>query len=205
MNAGDGNNYVLLYNQVQNSSVKTGGAGNDSIVGNRSGYGVLYPPGKNDGKDTITGFNENDTLQLADSTWTPSTSGSDVLVKIGSSSVLLKNAKGKKLNIFPAREESLNIYNRTSNKLICGSAYNDTLRNEGVAVTLVAGEGADYVYLFGAAEKSMAIGGAGNDTLTVGAGSDLFFFDKGSAFITDYAAGQDKIKISGKNKKNHRD
>ena len=41
-------------------------------------------------------------------------------------------------------------------------------------------------------------GGAGNDTLTGGDGADVFIFDgKGTDVITDYAAGEDILKLSG--------
>ena len=67
-----------------------------------------------------------------------------------------------------ARTKALNIEGNAKANKIVGTSANDTLN-----------------------------GAAGNDTLTGGDGADIFVYDgKGTDVITDYAAGEDTLKIS---------
>ncbi|MBR6013718.1 MAG: hypothetical protein IK062_08055, partial [Selenomonadaceae bacterium] len=50
--------------------------------------------------------------------------------------------------------------------------------------------------LIGGTGKDTLNGGKGDDILTGGKGKDIFIFSEGNDTITDYTAGQDKIKIS---------
>ena len=77
------------------------------------------------------------------------------------------------------------IYGGAGNDTIFGGAGNDSLFGE---------EGNDKLY--GEAGNDTLSGGKGNDTLTGGAGNDVFVYSGGKDVITDYTAGQDKIKIA---------
>ena len=76
----------------------------------------------------------------------------------------------------------------TGNDSIIGNAGNDKIYGDAGNDKLLGGEGNDSLY-----------GGTGNDTLTGEKGNDVFVYEGGNDVITDYTAGQDKIKInSGK-------
>lgn len=91
----------------------------------------------------------------------------------------------------------------SSKDTISGGKGNDTLYGNSGNDSLVGGDGADKLYggngsdiLKGDAGNDSLYGGSGNDTLTGGAGNDVFIYEGGNDVITDYTAGQDKIKIS---------
>lgn len=109
------------------------------------------------------------------------------------------------------------IYCGTGNDKIYGLAGKDVLYGYSGKDTLYGGAGNDTLYgganndslfgeadsdkLYGEAGDDTLIGGAGSDTLTGGAGKDVFYYSSGDGadIITDYTAGDDKIKLaSGK-------
>ena len=75
----------------------SGGKGNDSIV-NDGGAHITYNFGSSFGKDIVTGFNDNDTVQITSGKYSSSKSGSNVIVKVGKSILTLVDAVGKKIN-----------------------------------------------------------------------------------------------------------
>ena len=77
----------------------SGGAGNDVINSQNAAKGNLYLYVAGDGNDTINGFTANDILQIAGSTYTTQTSGSNVIVKTDTGSINLIGAAGKSINI----------------------------------------------------------------------------------------------------------
>ena len=85
------NVYINLADKVR---VNTAG-GYDSIYNYFSWYDTIDT---GDGNDTVTGFDGNDTLKVYGS-YTRSTVGNDVVVKVGYGSITLKNAKNSTLNI----------------------------------------------------------------------------------------------------------
>ena len=102
--------------------------------------------------------------------------------------------------------------NAESGISIYGSKYDDTIRNDGVDVTIDAGNGNDSIISDGSDGKGASAvinAGAGNDTIHIGnlnvvsggIGSDLFVYTvgKGHATINDYSAYQDNdiIQVSG--------
>lgn len=123
MNGGNGNDYIYCWLN-DNGSLKggngsdtirvaggdyvtvNGGAGNDSIIfaSARTEYNVYNNPSvfieysSGDGDDTITGFDDNDTLSIAGS-YTRSTLDKDVIFSFDSGSITLKDAKGVSINI----------------------------------------------------------------------------------------------------------
>lgn len=99
IDGGNGNDYVHLYNQSADTTV-TGGKGNDTIK-SYSGNKVTYVYESGEGKDVIDGFNfGTDNLKI---NGVPTTyydySGDDIIFTIGSTSVTVKNGKGKTITI----------------------------------------------------------------------------------------------------------
>ncbi len=82
-----------------------GGAGADTIIGGKGKDTLTGGKGKNvyiynngDGKDIITDYKSSDKIQI-DSSYSTQVSGQDVIIKVGSGSITLKDAIDKKLNI----------------------------------------------------------------------------------------------------------
>ena len=95
------------------------------------------------------------------------------------------------------------LYGGNDNDLLKGESGNDTIYGNSGNDSLYGGEGTDKLYgdagndkLYGDAGNDSLYGNSGNDTLTGGAGNDVFIYEGGNDVITDYTAGQDKIKIS---------
>ena len=88
-------------------------------------------------------------------------------------------------NVNASKLSKINVVGNSLANSIKGGTGADTLRGGSGNDKLFGGNGADKLY-----------GDAGNDTLTGGAGKDVFVYEGGKDFITDYTAGQDKIKIS---------
>jgi len=94
------------------------------------------------------------------------------------------------------------IGNTSANSIATGSGNDTVFANTGND-KIIGGNGNDYLggeagndSLNGGAGDDTLIGGTGNDTLTGGTGKDLFVHVADTDFITDYAAGQDKIKLT---------
>lgn len=91
----------------------SGGAGNDSI--SNSGKHITYNFGTGYGKDTVVGFKAADTVKIVSGKYSASASGKDVVVKVGSATLTLKNAVGKKINfISSSGETSTKTYSASS-------------------------------------------------------------------------------------------
>ena len=73
-----------------------GGAGNDTLTGGNGKDLFIYESGN----DTITDYAMGDKIELSSGTISEySYSGNDLVFKIGSGSLTLKNAKGKKITV----------------------------------------------------------------------------------------------------------
>lgn len=214
VDGGKGNDTIKNYGD--NVTI-IGGAGNDYITTDYSHIGNVYQYAKGDGNDTIIGFNESDTLQITGGVYSKTLSGNDTVIKVGSNSITLKDTKNKNLNI----KGTLDTV--TANTLPAGLSYNTgkTILTASTKFTGNAIDLADYdptVTKVNAASLTKGIsiigssaanslkggkgadtisGGTGNDTLTGGNGKDIFVYSSGKDVITDYVAGQDKIKLTG--------
>ena len=141
-----------------------------------------------DGNDTVKGWNNGNTLYITGGSYTRSTVGSDVFIKVGSGSIKIEQGKYKTINIkgtqtskttttaktttttksatsTSATATAKNIDNNTSGKTLTGTSYADTIRNgaSGSKVTISAGAGNDTVKNWGDTVKVDA--GAGNDSI----------------------------------------
>lgn len=90
---GKGND--TLYNEGDHVTL-SGGAGNDEIW--NYGKHIEYEFGKSDGKDTVYGFNDGDTIKITSGTYKTKKSGSNVIVTVGNATLTLQNAVNKKIN-----------------------------------------------------------------------------------------------------------
>ncbi|MBO4400646.1 MAG: hypothetical protein J5809_02240 [Selenomonadaceae bacterium] len=229
-----GANGDLLIGGAGNDTL-SGEKGNDTLTGGKGNDFFAYSDG--DGNDLITDYTVGqDKIKIVSgSIESASINGSDVVLKVGSGSIRIENAKDKKVSIVDANKvTSTYIYSdglaydesKTSAtlysafkgalgtadyastvKIIDASAVSNSVKITGTskANTITGGAKADS--LNGGAGNDLLIGGAGNDTLngdagndtiTGGAGSDIFVYAEGEGndVITDYTAGQDRIKLA---------
>ena len=209
-------NYVTIYGDSGNDNIQlydnyitvSGGADNDTIYADGSYQLLQYASG--DGKDIVYGFDEGDTLHVTSgSISSASVSGSDVVFKIGSGTVTLKNAKDKSLTL----------------KIGSGSAFSTVISGSevstipaGISVsgaTLTASTAftgnkislADYtstvtkvnasalsrgISIVGTAVANSLKGGKGADIIDGGAGNDTLYGGVGNDILYG-GAGADKI------------
>lgn len=167
--AGSGNDYVSVsgsYTTVE------GGAGNDKISLSSTAYGNVIEYASGDGKDTVIGFNDDDTLHITKGNYSTVLSGNDVIVKVGSGSVTLKDVGMTPIKIQSASGTVStvtafnNIENIDSDVRINGKTTNggkDSIVSSGDRVTINAGKGNDTVNNYG--DYSIINAGDGNDHL----------------------------------------
>lgn len=208
-----------IYNNASSSTIYAG-AGDDTIVstsyatinagtgsdvisisGSSSGYLICYADG--DGSDTIYNASQSDSISISGATYSRSTVGSDLLLKVtGSGSILLKDAASISPNILGTIEGGgINIVNSTADTIIIGTAYADTIYNYSARVTIQTGTGDDSIY---ARSYGSIDAGAGNDTISLtgsyttidaGTGNDSIF--SYSSYSTINAGdGNDLVSLS---------
>ena len=95
INGGAGNDTINT-NGFSNITIK-GGAGNDTI--NLSSIYSIIQYSSGDGNDIINGYASTDTINISGSYYSTQASGSDVIIKVGSGKMTLKNARYETLNI----------------------------------------------------------------------------------------------------------
>ena len=217
-------------NELDNSI--TGGSGNDTLAGGTGRDVFIY----SSGNDVITDYTTGqDSIKLkSDSITSSSLKGSDVVLKVGSGSITVKNAKTKAITIIDSNDntssriyplsttltvtnadlttinadsaiKTINAATRTKAVKITGNALANTIRCGSGADTIYGGAGNDSIFgnagndsLNGGSGNDTLIGGKGDDTLIGGVGKDVFVYADGDGndIIKDYAAGQDKIKLT---------
>ncbi|MBQ6005187.1 MAG: hypothetical protein IJL14_02945 [Selenomonadaceae bacterium] len=88
-----------------------GGKGNDSITS--SGNNNLFVYASGDGNDVIADFSATDKIKITKGTASVSTSGDDVIVKVGNGKMTLKNAAGQDISIINVNGKE-NVYSTTA-------------------------------------------------------------------------------------------
>ena len=220
----EGNN-VSIVGGLGNDSIEsegyyvtiTGGKGNDLIELEKDKHGgnlIRYAYG--DGNDTIYNFAATDTLAITGNPYTRATVGNDIVLTVKKSTITLKDAKGKPLNIDGKRNggsaeddyeptEGRLINNTKNNKNLNGTNFNDTITNSARNVTINAGAGNDEIDNRGS--RVTILGGAGNDDIenkgsyvTIDAGDGNDEIDNESSYVSiSGGKGNDDIENEGSN------
>lgn len=195
------------------------GAGDDSIS-IQSGSNILFKYRAGEGNDLIEGFNSTSTLSISGGLYSTQKSGTDVVVTVGEGKITLVGAANlSKLNIsspiltltnadaanrmIASNLEIVEASARTKATKIFGNNLNNTILGGGGKDTFYGKDGNDYLvgnagndYLRGQNGDDTIDGGKGNDSLSGGKGKDIFVFSAGNDTITDYTAGEDKIRVT---------
>ena len=207
VNGGDGND--KLFGEAGNDTL-IGGKGSDTLTGGAGNDVFFYASG--DGNDVISDYTSGDKIKITGAKIkSTSVSGSDVILKVGSNSIRVKNAKGKELSIYNNSKSAINTViggssssssnitltdsDSSSQTLASGvKTVNSSSRTSAIKIignsnanSIVGGKGADTL-----------AGGKGSDTLTGGKGKDIFVYASGDGndIITDYTEKQDRIRIT---------
>ena len=185
-----------------------GGANNDIIYLEGTGDVVRYVSG--DGNDVVYGYKAaKDTIRLDSvQSYSVSTSGKDTLLKVGTGSLTLKNAKNEALNLVIYGTDSANRLSATAaGSKLYGLGGNDTLTGGKGRDYLEGGKGHDCLYggsgndtIKGGTGNDTLCGGKGNDTLYGGTGKDIYLYSNGDGNdkIMDYSSSQAVKVMSGK-------
>ena len=144
-----------------------GGAGDDTFHCALAYDIFQYESG--DGNDVILGYAAVDTINITDdSSYSTAVSGSDVIIRVGDGSMLLKDAVGKTLNIIGGifEEGNIMITNTSSSAVVNGTSGNDEIRNTGASYVVInAGDGDDLIKNDDISHWTSIDAGAGNDTI----------------------------------------
>ena len=177
-----------------------GGGGNDTFYGS-AGADVFVYTGT-DGNDVIYNWDSNDQILLTSGSVDDSmiNDTGDVVLYIGYSNITIKDATNKSINVSTG---SINTggstSTTTSTTLTVDDSTSSPVTTPANIITIDASSRTSAVRITGNSKANSIISGHGNDTLTGGAGNDVFIYSSGSGndIITDYTAGQDKIKVTG--------
>ena len=213
INGGAGNDTI---NNTGKNATIIGGAGNDKISLSSAATGTLIKYSSGDGKDTLYGFDTNDSLEVSGGSYTTSKSGSDILVTFDSGSLLIKNTSSISIiggssgggdddeNELPdgwkyanTAKTSITATLATADDLDLTEDYGDGVIKVDSSKTTggvkIIGNDLNNSIKGGKGDDEIA-GGSGNDTVSLGAGNDTYIYSSGNDLIQDYAAG-DIIQI----------
>ena len=77
-----------------------------------------------DGKDTIEGFNSDDTLYITKGNYKVSTKNNDVIVKVGTGKIILKDAVGEQISIKDSKGKvTTKTYGSSSSDLLAENNF----------------------------------------------------------------------------------
>ena len=175
VNGGAGNDLIF---SASGYVTIDGGAGNDTVYTNISSSrrGRVYAFNASSGSDVVIGYNSYDTINITDgAAFSTTKSGDDVIVKVGSARMTLKDAAAQTLNIV----RFINPINNAKNGVkITGTSGVDSITNSGSGVTIN--------------------GGTGNDTITGSDNAELFQFayNHGTNVITNFGIN-DSLQMTG--------
>ena len=186
-----------------------GGAGADTLTGGDGKDVFVYANG--DGADVITDFTASqDSIKLTSGTVaSASLTGSDMVLKIGSGSLTVKNGKGKEISVGSAIYFNNFVYDAKKTAVTLASGFTGSLKaadysstvkkidasavsksvnlvGNAQANTIIGSSKAETIYggkgndsINGGADNDKLYGEAGNDTLWGGTGNDIFVYGSG--------------------------
>lgn len=211
ISGGAGNDRI---NITYNGATVKGGTGNDTVSLYSNSYGNLIQYTSGDGNDLIYGVAWTDTISITGGSYTRSTVGSDVVLKVGKGSITLKNAASTTINIkgtlqggsstptvppdtVPSGDllEGTNGHDNLQNlstgvgKVIYAYSGNDTVTNSADNVYISGGSGNDYIKSYSDADNVTVHGDAGADNITVSSNNALIYGDDGNDKIWAYREG----------------
>ena len=205
INGGAGNDVISL-NSAAYSKTVTGGKGNDIIYGESvTNNGMLYQYSNGDGNDIIYGWKASDTLNLGGASYSKTVEGSDIVYTVGSGKITLVGVKDQNITIENGNSLDIgeNITNKTSNKVINGNAFDDTIKNSSAnKVTIIGGTGKDYIYskngssLYidgGEDDDTIKTDSGDNNSINGGAGNDVISLKSQWEATVNAGRGDDKI------------
>lgn len=159
-----------------------------------------------DGDDTMNGGSGNDTLRGGIGSDKLSGGSGDDIMEGGRDNDFMFGGSGD--DIMEGDDGSDYMTGGDGNDTVVGDDGNDTMVGGAGDDSMLGGSGDDLIY--GEGGDDVMSGGDGNDTLhggwdndimTGGSGSDVFVIshsvDNGSATITDFKPGEDKIQLEG--------
>ena len=206
-----GNDYDNVIKGGKSSDTLDGGEGNDTLTGGSGSDTFIYTSGD----VVITDYNpkQKDVIRLVDVSMSSDGiyfSGKDVIFETDAGTLTILNGKGKEITWFNKKGKSTSkAYTDSTEKVfskddtIKSYAANSFVRSGIVAIDASALKQA--VKLVGNDNSNIIIGGKGADTLfgtsngdntlTGGAGSDVFIHEGGNTVITDYKVGTDIIRL----------
>lgn len=187
----------------------SGGDGNDTLWG-ESGDDTLTGGNGSDlficaaGNDTITDYTSEDRISLGGAISQTSVSGANVLITVGSNTLTVKNAKGKKLNlIYAAGNENstiiggLTLTNKNSAAVTIPSYMEFASAESRTTAIQITGNKLNNT-IYGGSGNDSLWGGTGDDVLKGNAGADTFFYASGEGKDIIYGFGNDDLlQITG--------
>ena len=193
-----------------------GGAGNDTIY--NYGEENIYQYANGDGKDSIFGIKENDTLHITSGSTSSSVNGNDVIIYVGSGSITLKDSAEKSFylkigagkaveTVFSDSKLPYGWKYGTASKSTSGiitATLNSNLNNvENIdlnepygneIVTVDASKASNALEIIGHDDEGISVkGGKGGDTISGGTGNDTVSLGGGND-VYIYQGGDDIIQ-----------
>ena len=176
--------------------------GNDTLTGGKGADVFVYYDGE--GKDVITDYEEKDTIQIASGTAQISTSGRNIIFKVGKGSITVKNAAKTGITYIDKDDFEHNSLNgkemvkindetATINKKYWKKSFEVDKYGEGL-MNIDASATTGDIKITGNAQANQIISGSGNSTLIGGAGDDTYYGGDG-ANIYVYSNGDGKDLI----------
>ena len=216
LNGGAGNDTISI-----NSDAATivGGAGNDliSLTGSRH----LLKYGTNHGKDTVYGYNNSDSLQIAGG-YSTAVSGNNVIISVGSGSITLVNAKNFRINIstveggadttpadgddtlgveFNAKKPTTITITDSFTGTVDAAKFSDKVTSIDASKAtqpVMLKAGSKSTVLRAGSGGSTLLGGKADDKLYGGSGVDLFAYTLGNGKdVLNSVEAQDIVSIDG--------
>ena len=189
----------------KSGSTLNGGKGNDTLVGGNGSDVFACETGG--GNDFIVDYGAGDKISLGNgvSISDVTTKNNDVIIKVGSNTLTVKNSStvtltsnGKDSNFSGGvfvEGDSITLPSTSAKTYTLGSAIKNLDASKITKAIKITGNALDNSILSGSGNDTLE-GLGGNDTLTGGNGSDVFIYSGGNDVITDYDA-KDKISIGG--------